>query len=100
MCLTLSLIAGFAAVTGELIDLRDFAAAHDIDAPDIALPADYRGRKMDFLATLDRGGALRKGPNIGELPRKEPLKPTPSGDVLLKMGPNVTTDHIRPEFLP
>ena len=37
-----------------------------------------------------------RGPNIKPLPKKEPLPDTVKGDVLLKVGDNITTDHIMP----
>ena len=37
-----------------------------------------------------------RGPNIKLLPKKEPLPDTVKGDVLLKVGDNITTDHIMP----
>ena len=37
-----------------------------------------------------------RGPNIKPLPRKEPLSDTMSGAVILKVGDNITTDHIMP----
>lgn len=37
-----------------------------------------------------------RGPNIKPLPRKDPLSDTMSGVVILKVGDNITTDHIMP----
>jgi len=37
-----------------------------------------------------------RGPNIKPLPKKEPLPDTLKGEVLLKVGDNITTDHIMP----
>ncbi|NUO07029.1 MAG: aconitate hydratase, partial [Candidatus Brocadia sinica] len=37
-----------------------------------------------------------RGPNIKPLPKKEPMPDTLTGDVLLKVGDNITTDHIMP----
>ncbi|MGR3310093.1 MAG: aconitate hydratase [Candidatus Brocadiales bacterium] len=37
-----------------------------------------------------------RGPNIKELPKKDPLPDAISGDVLIKVGDNITTDHIMP----
>jgi aconitate hydratase len=39
---------------------------------------------------------IMRGPNIKPLPKKEPLPDTLKGDVLLKVGDNITTDHIMP----
>ncbi len=40
--------------------------------------------------------SIVRGPNIKPLPKKEPMPDTVKGDVLLKVGDNVTTDHIMP----
>ena len=37
-----------------------------------------------------------RGPNIKPLPKKEAMPDTLTGDVLLKVGDNITTDHIMP----
>jgi aconitate hydratase len=37
-----------------------------------------------------------RGPNIKPLPRKEPLADSMTGSVILKVGDNITTDHIMP----
>ncbi|MBI2471236.1 MAG: aconitate hydratase [Planctomycetes bacterium] len=37
-----------------------------------------------------------RGPNIKPLPKKEPIPEILKGDVLLKVGDNITTDHIMP----
>lgn len=37
-----------------------------------------------------------RGPNIKPLPKKEPMPDTLHGEVLLKLGDNITTDHIMP----
>lgn len=37
-----------------------------------------------------------RGPNIKELPKRGPLSDTLSGEVLIKVGDNISTDHIMP----
>ncbi len=37
-----------------------------------------------------------RGPNIKPLPKKEPMPDVLKGDILLKVGDNITTDHIMP----
>ncbi len=39
---------------------------------------------------------VRRGPNIQELPRRGPLSDVLRGPALLKLGDNITTDHIMP----
>jgi len=37
-----------------------------------------------------------RGPNIGPLPFNDSLSPTLTGNVVMKVGDAVTTDHILP----
>jgi aconitate hydratase len=39
---------------------------------------------------------IRRGPNIQPLPIKEPLQESITGKTLIKLGDNITTDHITP----
>ena len=39
---------------------------------------------------------VERGPNIKPIPEREPLQETLEGEVLLKVGDNITTDHIMP----
>jgi aconitate hydratase len=39
---------------------------------------------------------IRRGPNIKPLPQQKPLPSAIKGEVLLKVGDNITTDHIMP----
>ncbi|MDE1888997.1 MAG: aconitate hydratase [Planctomycetota bacterium] len=39
---------------------------------------------------------ILRGPNIKPLPKKEPMSDVLKGEVLLKVGDNITTDHIMP----
>ncbi len=87
--------AGVTSVAGELIDPRDFADEYGADPPGVIMPDEFTGNRVDLLPPGD-GGALQKGPNIGDVPLKEPLVSTVSGEVLLKMGDDITTDHILP----
>src|SRR4030067_2931125 len=41
-------------------------------------------------------GTVARGPNTHPLPHNEPMPETLAGKVLLKVGDNVTTDHIMP----
>src|SRR5262249_9548555 len=39
---------------------------------------------------------IRRGPNIKPLPTRADLEETLSGEILLKLGDNISTDHILP----
>ncbi|MFT4944174.1 MAG: aconitate hydratase [Halovenus sp.] len=88
-------VAAATALTGEITDPRDLDA--DIEAPGYELPDQYEGAESDIItpdSPIDDG--LIKGPNIGDVPLKEPLETQLEGPTLLKMGDNITTDHIIP----
>ena len=91
-------VAAAAALAGEIVDPRDLAEElGDMEAPGVELPAAYDGSKADLIRpdeSVDDG--LVKGPNIGDVPLKEPLGTTLGGPALLKMEDNITTDHIIP----
>jgi len=91
-------VATAAAITGELVDPRDLAdELVDLDAPGMELPDQYDGSKADLIEpdeAVDDG--LVKGPNIGDVPLKDPLGDELAGPALLRMEDNITTDHIIP----
>ncbi|MUV90848.1 aconitate hydratase [Halapricum sp. CBA1109] len=91
-------VAAAAALKGEIVDPRDLAdELGDLEAPGFEMPDKYDGSKADLIApdeAVDDG--LVKGPNIGDVPLKDPLEATLEGPNLLKMGDNITTDHIIP----
>jgi aconitate hydratase len=86
-------VATAAALKGEIVDPRDL----DIEAPGFEMPEQYTGSETDLIApdeSVDDG--LIKGPNISDVPLKDPLDAELSGSALLKMDDNITTDHIIP----
>jgi aconitate hydratase len=90
-------VAACAALAGELVDPRDLADELGLEAPGFELPDRYTGSKADLIAPDEAvDDELIKGPNIGEVPLKEPLDAHLAGPALLKMRDNITTDHIIP----
>ena len=91
-------VAAAAALTGEIVDPRDLAEElDDLEDPGIELPEEYAGAESDIITPENPvDDDLVKGPNIGDVPLKDPLDAAVDGDVLLKMGDNITTDHIIP----
>ena len=91
-------VAAAAAIKGEIVDPRDFADELDnLEAPEFELPERYTGSKADLITPEESiDDELIKGPNISDVPLKEPLQDILNGQVLLKMGDNITTDHILP----
>jgi aconitate hydratase len=91
-------VAAAAAIKGEIVDPRDLAdELGDLEPPGVELPDQYDGSKADLIEPDEAvDDDLIKGPNIGEVPLKDPLGPDIGGEALLKMPDNITTDHIIP----
>jgi len=91
-------VAAAAALKGEIVDPRDLAdELGDMEPPGVELPDRYDGSKADIIEPDEAvDDELIKGPNIGDVPLKEPLGADIGGETLLKMGDNITTDHIIP----
>src|SRR6056297_3472781 len=91
-------VAAAAALKGEIVDPRDLAdELGDLDAPGFELPDEYEGAENDIITPDDPvDDELIKGPNIGDVPLKDPLDEHLEGPNLLKMEDNITTDHIIP----
>jgi aconitate hydratase len=88
-------VAAATALNGEITDPRDLDA--DIEPPGYELPGEYEGAENDIIDPEDPiDDELIKGPNISDVPLKGPLDADLEGPTLLKMGDNITTDHIIP----
>ena len=91
-------IATASAIAGEIVDPRDLADdLGDLEDPGFELPEKYTGSDADIITpdeSVDDG--LVKGPNIGDVPLRDPLDAHLEGPALLKMRDNITTDHIIP----
>ncbi|WP_459193075.1 aconitate hydratase [Halosimplex sp. J119] len=92
-------VATAAALKGEIVDPRDLAdETGDLEDPGFELADNYVGVSNSDLITPDEAvdDELIKGPNIGDVPLKDPLPADLEGEILLKMPDNITTDHISP----
>jgi aconitate hydratase len=91
-------VAAASALKGEIVDPRDLAdELGDLEAPGLELPDEYNASKADLIAPDEAvDDELVKGPNIGDVPLKDPLGAQLQGPALLKMDDNITTDHIIP----
>ncbi|MFC7141403.1 aconitate hydratase [Halosimplex aquaticum] len=92
-------VATAAALKGEIVDPRDLAdELGDLEDPGFELADNYVGVSGSDLITPDEAvdDELIKGPNIGDVPLKDPLPADLQGEILLKMPDNITTDHISP----
>lgn len=84
------------AVTGVITDPRDLG-----EYPGVELPAQFEINDTMIIAPAPEGEAaaraeILRGPNIKPLPRFEALENNLTGPVILKVGDNITTDHISP----
>jgi aconitate hydratase len=81
------------ALAGEIVDPRTLG-----DLPAITLPTSISiDDALVIKPPADRASVtIRRGPNIKPLPQQTPLASAIRGEVLLKVGDNITTDHIMP----
>jgi len=86
-------VAVAAAIKGVITDPKKLGKYPKIKSPDkfliddnMVIPPSKNPDKVEII----------RGPNIAPLPVKEPLPYTLEGKVLLKVGDNITTDHIMP----
>jgi len=87
-------VAAAAAITGRLTSPDRLG----IPCPKIQEPEAYRIDDSMFIFPDERTKHIPvfRGPNIGEPPRSEKMTRELSGRVMIKLGNNVTTDHITP----
>ena len=81
------------ALTGVITDPRTLGARIEVDIPEKYLIEDNMivppAEDPDTVEVL-------RGPNIKPLPINRPIPANMAGQVLLKVGDNITTDHIMP----
>ena len=84
-----------AALTGEITDPRLLG-----EMPAIQFPEVFRIDDSAVLAPASEAEAadveVLRGPNIKEFPQSRPQLDTLSAPLVLKVGDNITTDHIMP----
>ncbi|MCS7164295.1 MAG: aconitate hydratase [Thermodesulfovibrio sp.] len=86
-------VCAIASIKGEIVD--PFEAGIDIE--EVKEPETfYINDNMIIPPKKERNIKIIKGPNIKEVPIKEPLEDTIEAEVLLKLGDNITTDDILP----
>ncbi len=88
-------MAAASALTGVLTDPRTFGEEIKIDLPEHFLIND---NMVEPPASPEEAKDVKilRGPNIKEFPNAEPIAADICADVLLKVGDNITTDHIMP----
>lgn len=81
------------ALTGEFTDPRDLG----LKPLEIELPQEFLiDDSLIIFPEATPKSEIKRGPNIKPCPKKDPLKNTLAGKVLLKVDDNITTDHIMP----
>lgn len=87
--------AAVSAIAGTLTDARTLGGTVAI-----AQPERFDINDSMVIAPADEADAegveILRGPNIKEFPKSQPLADNITANVLLKVGDNITTDHIMP----
>ncbi|OGK09945.1 MAG: aconitate hydratase [Candidatus Riflebacteria bacterium RBG_13_59_9] len=86
-------VAAACALTGEFTDPRTLG-----EYPRVAMPDEFSIDDSDIIAPAPPGIPVEvlRGPNIAPLQLMEPMPADLTGKVLLKVGDDITTDHIMP----
>jgi aconitate hydratase len=85
--------AAAAALTGVITDPRDLGEPIEVEMPE-KFPVDDR---MIIVPPVNREDvSIVRGPNVQPLPMASSLPGEIKSEVLLKVGDNITTDHIMP----
>jgi len=86
--------AAATAIKGVLTDPRDLG----VEYPNVELPEKFIIDDTLIIPPPKDGSKIKiiRGPNIKELPHKDPLPDDLEGEALIKVGDNISTDHIMP----
>ena len=93
--LTSPIVCAVTALKGEIVDPREFLGGGNRY---IATPEKYITDDLAIIPPADDPSSvvIRRGPNIKPIPKKDPIENDLSGDVLIKLKDNISTDHILP----
>ena len=84
------------AIAGEITDPRTLGR----EMPEVKMPECFKVDDSGVLAPADPESAkaleVLRGPNIKPIPEGRPLTDSIEGMLTLKLGDNITTDHIMP----
>ena len=88
-------LAAASALTGYLTDPRTLG-----DMPEFEIPSEFKINDNMIVTPIDEDKMdtveVLRGPNIKPFPTAKPLADEISAQVALKVGDNITTDHIMP----
>jgi len=87
-------VAAACALEGSITDPRTLGSR----PPRVAMPKQFLIDDRMILppSLTPEGVVIERGPNIQPLPTRGPLENVMEGSIILKMGDNITTDHILP----
>ncbi|HBW34871.1 aconitate hydratase [Desulfosporosinus sp. BICA1-9] len=85
--------AAASAIAGKLVDPRSLGETFFVKQPKEFAVDDSM---IIVPKSEDEQGEVRRGPNIQALPTQAELPNSLEGEVLIKVGDNITTDHIMP----
>jgi aconitate hydratase len=88
--------AAASAITGRLTDPRDLGMAY----PQVNMPDQFHIDDSMIIKPESTGESsaieIFRGPNMGVPPRNDPFPDAIEGEVTIKVGDKITTDHIVP----
>jgi len=89
------IVCAVTALKGEIVDPREFL---DEDIRYIATPEKYITDDLAIIPPADDPSSvsIRRGPNIKPIPKKGSIGNDLSGEVMIKLKDNISTDHILP----
>ena len=88
-------VAAASAILGHIADPRELGEYPEVHVPE-HFYADDSGVLMPASPEEAKNVEVVRGPNIRPMPLGEPLKDEISAPLTLKVGDNITTDHIMP----
>lgn len=88
-------VAAASALTGYLTDPRDLGQAPTVEMPE---HFSINDNMIEPPASPEEAASIEvlRGPNIKPFPKTEPLPESITAKAVLKVGDNITTDHIMP----
>jgi len=86
------------ALTGVITDPRDLETKHGLEYPDVRMPKEFLIDDSMVLPPADDPETVEiyRGPNIVPPEPNVPLPQNLEGEVTIKVGDKITTDHIMP----
>lgn len=89
--------AAASVITGKMTDPRELEEM-GISYPQVEMPGRFYIDDSMFIYPSEHPEDIHiyRGPNIGDPPSSTPMPDTISGEIIIKVGDKITTDHILP----